>query len=95
MAKVATTIRLDADVKARAQAILEELGLDLSTAVGIFLRQTIREQRIPFEVKVDVPNAETRAALDEIREMQAHPEKYKGYGSFDDLLRETLGDAAN
>ncbi len=95
MAKVATTIRLDADVKDSAQAVLKELGLDLSTAIGIFLRQTIREQRIPFEVKIDVPNAETRGALDEIREMQAHPEKYKGYGSFDDLLKEALGDASD
>lgn len=93
MAKVATTISLDADVKANAQALLGELGLDLSTAVGMFLRQTIREQRIPFEVKLDVPNAETRAALEEIKEMRAHPEKYKSYASFDDLLKEVLGDA--
>lgn len=55
MAKVSTSISLDVDVKDRAQSILGELGLDLSTAVGLFLRQTIREKRIPFEVSLNVP----------------------------------------
>lgn len=54
MAKVSTSISLDVDVKDRAQSILSELGLDLSTAVGLFLRQTIREKRIPFEVSLNV-----------------------------------------
>ena len=54
MAKVSTSISLDADVKDKAQYILGELGLDLSTAVGLFLRQTIREKRIPFEVSLNV-----------------------------------------
>ncbi len=54
MAKVSTSISLDVDVKDRAQSILGELGLDLSTAVGLFLRQTIREKRIPFEVSLNV-----------------------------------------
>lgn len=55
MAKVSTSISLDVDVKDRAQSVLSELGLDLSTAVGLFLRQTIREKRIPFEVSLNVP----------------------------------------
>ena len=55
MAKVSTSISLDVEVKDRAQSILGELGLDLSTAVGLFLRQTIREKRIPFEVSLNVP----------------------------------------
>lgn len=55
MAKVSTSISLDVEVKDRAQTILGELGLDLSTAVGLFLRQTIREKRIPFEVTLNVP----------------------------------------
>lgn len=55
MAKVSTSISLDVDVKDKAQSILGELGLDLSTAVGLFLRQTIREKRIPFEVSLNVP----------------------------------------
>lgn len=55
MAKVSTSISLDAGVKDQALPILSELGLDLSTAVGMFLRQTIRERRIPFKVSLNVP----------------------------------------
>lgn len=68
MAKVNTTISLDADVKAAAQALLADFGLDLSTAVNLFLRQTIYQQAIPFEIRRDLPNAETRRAIDEARQ---------------------------
>ncbi len=63
MAKVPTSISLEADVKERAIAVLTELGLDLSTAVGMFLRQTIRENGIPFEISLNVPNHVTKAAM--------------------------------
>lgn len=63
MAKISTSISLEADVKDQAMSILNELGLDLSTAVGMFLRQTIRERGIPFDVSLNVPNATTRAAM--------------------------------
>jgi len=93
MPKVVTSISIDADVKEKALPLLNELGLDLSTAVGMFLRQTIREQQIPFPVSLNVPNAGTRAALEELREMRAHPERYKKYRSFSEALEEVLGDA--
>lgn len=93
MAKVSANISLDADLKDKAIPILNELGLDLSTAVGIFLRQTVREQRLPFEVSLNVPNSETKAALREIQDMRAHPERYKRYSSFSEALREVLSDA--
>ena len=93
MAKVSTSISIDANVKAQAQAVLNEFGLDLSTAIGMFLRQTIREQRIPFDISLNVPNADTREALRELKEMEEHPEKYKRYHSFRDALNEVLSDA--
>ena len=48
-------IRTDREVKLAAERIFEELGLNMTTAVNIFLRQTIRENGIPFELKLDVP----------------------------------------
>ena len=44
-------IRTDKEVKIAAERIFEELGLNMTTAVNIFLRQTIRENGIPFELK--------------------------------------------
>ena len=50
MAKVSTNISLDAETKAKAQALLSEFGMDLSTAVNIFLKQMIYEHAIPFSI---------------------------------------------
>ena len=51
MAKISTNITIDVETKARAQELLSELGLDLSTAVNIFLRQMIHENAIPFDIR--------------------------------------------
>ena len=48
----ATTIRIEPEVKREATAILDELGLSMSTAVNSFLKALIREQGMPFEMKV-------------------------------------------
>jgi len=93
MAKVATSISLDTEIKDQAVSLLRELGLDLSTAVGMFLRQTIREQRIPFDVSLNTPNAITAAALNETDAMLNNPEAYKRYRSFAELLKEVEADA--
>ena len=90
MAKVSTNISMDADVKEEAQKLFSEFGLDLTTAVNIFLRQSIREQRIPFEITMNVPNAETVQALEEVKEMEKHPSAYKGYTDVDAMMRDLL-----
>lgn len=64
MPKVSTNISIDADIKSKSQAMLADFGLDLSTAVNMFLRQMLRERAIPFEIRKDVPNATTLAAMD-------------------------------
>ena len=61
MAKVVTNTSIDEDIKPKVQALIAELGLDLSTAVNMFLRQMLREKAIPFEAKLEVPNATTLA----------------------------------
>lgn len=58
-------IRMDADVKRQAEALFSEIGMNMTTAINIFLRQSIRENGIPFELKVGQPNSETLEAIDE------------------------------
>ena len=79
MAKVSTNISIDADTKAKAQALLAEFGMDLSTAVNVFLKQMIRENAIPFTINAEVPNEETRAA------MEAAEKGEDMYGPFDSV----------
>lgn len=64
MSKVSANISLDAETKAKAQALLAEFGLDLSTAVNIFLRQMLYEGAFPFEISRSLPNAVTAAAME-------------------------------
>ena len=65
MAKVSTSISIDADVKAKAQELFAEFGMDLSTAVNVFLKQSIYERRIPFSIEREVPNETTLRAMDD------------------------------
>ena len=90
MAKVATNISIDENIKPKAQAMLAEFGLDLSTAVNMFLRQMLREEAIPFEVRKEIPNAVTLAAMAEAEEMEKHPELAKTYSSVDALMEDLL-----
>ena len=50
MEKVLTTLLLDEGIRERAEALFTDLGLDLDTAIGLFLRHCIREQGIPFPI---------------------------------------------
>ncbi len=65
MAKVSTSISLDSEVKAQAQELFSEFGMDLSTAVNIFLKQAIYERSIPFTIRRDIPNEVTLKAMDD------------------------------
>ena len=79
MAKVSTSISIDADVKAKAQELFAELGMDLSTAINVFLRQSIYEHSIPFTVRREAPNETTLKAMDD-----AENDEYM-YGPFDSV----------
>ena len=60
-------IRMDKKVKEDAEKIFGELGLNMTSAINIFLRASIRESGIPFALKLDVPNEETMRAIEEAK----------------------------
>ena len=51
---------MDSDLKAQADALFSELGMNLSTAFNIFVRQSLRDGGIPFEIKMEQPNNDGR-----------------------------------
>ncbi len=81
------SIRMDADLKAQADELFAELGMSLSTAFNIFVRQSLREGGLPFEVKLDRPNKETVAAMLEAERIAKDP-SVKGYRNLDELFAE-------
>ena len=84
MATTNLNIRVDKDIKDQADRIYSELGMNMTTAINMFLRTTIREHGIPFSLKLDVPNEVTAAAIAEGRHL-ASDSSAKGYTNMDDL----------
>ena len=79
-------IRTDKTVKEQAEDIFNQLGLNMTTAINMFLRTTIRENGIPFELKLDTPNKETIEAIEEGRRMLNDPTTPK-YSNMEDLKK--------
>ena len=73
MATTNLNIRTEKDIKDQAEEIFNELGLNMTTAVNMFLRTVIRKHGIPFDLKLDVPNDTTAAAIVEGRKLMDDP----------------------
>ncbi|MCR4723301.1 MAG: type II toxin-antitoxin system RelB/DinJ family antitoxin [Eubacteriales bacterium] len=84
MKNVNVTLRVDEDLKKQAETLFSELGLNLTTAFNIFLRQSVREQQIPFKVTKNVPNAVTLAAMDAAERGE---DMFGPYDSVSDLMK--------
>ena len=84
------SIRMDTELKAQAEALFGELGMNLTTAFNIFVRQAIREGGIPFEIKLDRPNKETAAAMREAERIARDPQ-VRGYEDQAELFRDLKG----
>ena len=80
-------VRIDTELKAQAETLFNELGMNLTTAITVFFRQAVRESRIPFEIKWDRPNKETAAAMRYAATRGVDP-KVKGYEDADALFRD-------
>ncbi len=84
MAPTNLNIRTDKEIKEQAEMIFSDLGLNMTTAINIFLRTIIREQGIPFNLKLDTPNNLTASAINEGRKI-AYDDNVKGYTNISDL----------
>lgn len=83
MAKANMTLRIESELKSQAAALFKSLGLDLSTATGIFYRQALRCHGLPFEVRIDEPNAITYAAMEAA---ESGEDIYGPFDSVEDLM---------
>lgn len=81
------SIRIDKELKAESEQLLSDLGLNLSSAFTIFLKQAVRENGIPFTIKRNVPNSATIKAMNEARNI-SRDSSARSYGSLDEVLKE-------
>lgn len=88
MARIANvSFRIDSDLKAQADQLFSSLGMNMTTAFNIFLRQSVREGCIPFDITINTPNAETVAAILEAQQLLNNPDT-KRYSNVEAALKE-------
>ena len=81
------SIRMDSDVKKQADALFEELGMNITTAFNIFIRQALRDGGIPFDITINNPDKKTVAAMIEAERI-AKDSSIKGYDDVEELFAE-------
>ncbi len=81
------SVRVDSDIKKQCESLYSELGFNLTTAINVFLRQSLRVGGFPFDVRLDQPNRETVAAMLEAERI-AHDSSVKRYSDVEEALRE-------
>lgn len=85
MPLVSTNIKIDSELKKEAQRLFDDMGLNLSMAINMFLKQAVREQAIPFRVGVQIPNAVTLAEGEEMLKDLTAPRFSSVEALFEDL----------
>ena len=76
---------MDSELKKQADLLFEELGMNITTAFNIFVRQALREGKIPFDISINNPNKRTVAAMIEAERIAKDP-SIKGYTDMDELF---------
>ena len=84
MATAPTQIRIDADIKKDATELFSRLGLDMSSAVNLFLHQCVLRGGLPFAVEMPQYSKQTLDAMAEARRISRDPD-VRGYTSMEEL----------
>ena len=84
MSKTSMSIRLDSEVKEQAQQVFSNLGIDMTTAINIFLRQAIQYQGLPFDVRLD----ENRKLLQVLTDLDQNRNMSQSFESVSDLMED-------
>ena len=79
-------IRIDDKLKKEAEKLFNDLGMNMSSAINVFLKQSVREQKIPFEIRKEYPNYDTDMAIAETDSTDYNDSKT--YDSVEELFKE-------
>lgn len=91
MSTTSITIRMDENLKKQAEELFADMGMNMTTAFTVFAKTAVREGRIPFEIRVSSPNAETIAAMKEAEELLRDPNA-KTYRNVDTLFADLMAE---
>ncbi len=85
-------VRVDSKLKEESDRLFKDLGLNMSTAINMFLTKCVKTSGIPFKIEEPKPSQELKKALKELDYMEKHPEKYKVYHNVDELFKDLDND---
>lgn len=85
MAQTTLNIRIDEDVKKGLEEFCSAVGMNVSVAINMFAKAVIREQRLPFEVSLKIPNEETCKAIEDVKNKR---NLSKTFSSIDELMED-------
>ena len=80
------SVRMDSEIKKQCEAMYGELGINLTTAINVFLRQSLRLGGFPFDVRIDQPNRETISAMIESEQI-LRDKSIKKYSDVEEALK--------
>ena len=81
-------VRVDKNLKQESDILFKNLGLNMSTAINMFLTKCVNTASIPFKIEQPKPSRKLKKALKEVDYMEKHPDKYKSYNSVDELFKD-------
>lgn len=82
------TVRMDSELKKQAEELFSELGLSMSAAFTVFVKQAVYERGIPFKIRRNVPNAETISAMREAEDIISGKIRSRPYKNAGELFAE-------
>lgn len=89
MATTNITMRIDEQLKADLQELVSNFGMDLTTFFTVAAKQAVREQRVPFSISMNIPNADTIRAMEEVRN---GTNLSRGYSSVEEMMEDLNAD---
>lgn len=91
MATTTVSFRMDSDLKKQFEEFCDDVGLTMTTAFTVFAKKALREYRIPFDVSGDIPNEETRRAMENA---EKGLELSRPFSSFAEMLEDLNADTS-
>lgn len=82
------SFRVDKDLKKKADELFKNLGMNTSVALNMFLTQSVREQSLPFNPSMNIPNKKLLNAIEEVEAIESGKIKAKKYKNFEEVLED-------
>jgi len=86
MSTTTLNVRVEEELKKQADAVFAELGLNMSSALNIFLHEAVRYGGIPFALRIEKPNASTSSAIDDVNKKRNLSDSFSSIDALMDEL---------